>query len=233
LRPPGLKDYHQSAVAIRSQMQRHQAHGPWFTNDWWHRHGVLFPPWHYHHHHHPHHYWWRPMTWEIFVTWMPVVWAPPVYFDYGVNVVYRDNYVYVNDVPVAPAPEYASQAQELARVTPPPEPKKIEWMPLGTFALADTKDARNADLVLQLAISKEGLISGICFNRTNDKVVAVEGRVDPATQRVAIRFPEDDDFVLETGIYNLTQDQAPALMHVGTQRTQHWFLVRLEQPAAG
>jgi hypothetical protein len=36
--------------------------------------------------------------------------------------------------------------------------------------------------------------------------------------------------VCETGVYNLTQDEAPALLHVGKDKTQQWLLVRLKQP---
>ena len=34
----------------------------------------------------------------------------------------------------------------------------------------------------------------------------------------------------ETGLYNLTQDEAPALIHIGKDKTQQWMLVRLKQP---
>jgi hypothetical protein len=30
--------------------------------------------------------------------------------------------------------------------------------------------------------------------------------------------------VCETGIYNLTQDEAPALIHLGKDKTQQWLL---------
>ena len=33
--------------------------------------------------------------------------------------------------------------------------------------------------------------------------------------------------VVETGLYNLTKDEAPALLHFGTEKTQQWLLVRL------
>ena len=34
----------------------------------------------------------------------------------------------------------------------------------------------------------------------------------------------------ETGLYNLTQDESPALIHIGKDKTQQWTLVRLKQP---
>jgi hypothetical protein len=35
---------------------------------------------------------------------------------------------------------------------------------------------------------------------------------------------------METGIYNLTQDQTEALVHFGNEKTQQWLMVRLKQP---
>ena len=39
--------------------------------------------------------------------------------------------------------------------------------------------------------------------------------------------------VVETGIYNLTQDQTECLMHFGSEHTQTWLLVRMEEPKDG
>lgn len=36
---------------------------------------------------------------------------------------------------------------------------------------------------------------------------------------------------METGINNLTQDTAPALVHFAGGQTQQWLMVRLEEPA--
>jgi hypothetical protein len=35
---------------------------------------------------------------------------------------------------------------------------------------------------------------------------------------------------METGIVNLTEDTAPALVHFEDGQTQQWLLVRLEEP---
>ena len=34
----------------------------------------------------------------------------------------------------------------------------------------------------------------------------------------------------ETGLYNLTKDESPALIHIGKDKTQQWTLGRLKQP---
>jgi hypothetical protein len=37
--------------------------------------------------------------------------------------------------------------------------------------------------------------------------------------------------VLDTGLYNLTKDEVPALLHYGKDRTEQWLLVRVKQNA--
>ena len=34
----------------------------------------------------------------------------------------------------------------------------------------------------------------------------------------------------ETGLYNLTQDEAPVLVHLGAEDVENWLLVRMEEP---
>jgi hypothetical protein len=57
--------------------------------------------------------------------------------------------------------------------------------------------------------------------------------VDKQTQRVAFRIGESESLVAETGLSNLTQDEAPLLVHFGPEQTEDYLLVRLEQPEEG
>jgi hypothetical protein len=68
------------------------------------------------------------------------------------------------------------------------------------------------------------------FDRAADKTYPIQGRVDKETQRVAFTIGDNPDLVMETGMYNLTQDQTPVLVHKGTDITQTNLLIRLEQP---
>ena len=65
----------------------------------------------------------------------------------------------------------------------------------------------------------------------SDKTQTVQGQVDKDTQRVAICIGESEDVVVETGLYNLTQEEAPLLVHFGADKVENWLLVRLEDPA--
>ena len=60
----------------------------------------------------------------------------------------------------------------------------------------------------------------------------LQGQVDKETQRVAFRIGDSDDFVAETGLYDLTKDECPVLVHFGPDKTEQYLLVRLDNPEA-
>jgi hypothetical protein len=80
---------------------------------------------------------------------------------------------------------------------------------------------------MQLAVNKEGIISGTIHNRLSGNTYTVQGRVDKDTQRVAFTIGNDRNAVIETGIFNLTQDETPVLCHFGGSQTQTYLLARL------
>ena len=213
---------------------------PWFGNNWWNNHGWPNCGWHYRYWNgglgYGWNYWYRAPIWTGVATWFqPWGWQQPVYYDYGTggNVVYNNDIVYIDGQQVASAADYAQSAATLATVAPPEteeQAEKVEWMPLGTFALSTSENDTNPSRVLQLAVSKDGIISGTMFNSQTDKSYAVQGQVDKKTQRVAFRIGDSDKIVAETGIYNLTQEEAPLLVHFGTEKTETYLLKRLEAP---
>lgn len=170
-------------------------------------------------------------------TWSApaAVWQQPVYYDYGTggNVVYTDNSVTINGETVATSEEFAQSAADLATVAPPEndeQAENTEWMPLGTFAISSGEKDVDPSRIVQLAISKDGIVSGTLYNTTSDDTQSIQGRVDKDTQRVAFRIGESEDIIAESGLYNLTQEEAPVLVHFGTDRVENWLLVRLEDP---
>ncbi len=106
-------------------------------------------------------------------------------------------------------------------------------MPLGVFALTQDgqKSGPEPTLFLQLAISKEGIIAGTLNNSATEKTQTIEGMADKKTQRCAWTVAGKTRPIMETGIVNLTEDTAPALVHFEDGQTQQWLLVRLEEPA--
>ncbi|MCO8122818.1 hypothetical protein NHH03_13805 [Stieleria sp. TO1_6] len=219
---------------------RYHGYGDCFGPSWWNRHPHGLGGWHYGYRFssYPSSYWWTVPTFAActsFFSWSApaTVWAQPIYYDYGQggNVVYENNVVYINGQQVASADEFAESAAALATVPPPPsqtEAEETEWMPLGTFAVAKDPDDVDPINVIQLAVSQQGIISGTMYNTTTDQAYTVQGQVDRETQRVAFRIGESESIVLESGLYNLTQDEAPLLVHYGTDQVENWLLVRLE-----
>jgi hypothetical protein len=58
----------------------------------------------------------------------------------------------------------------------------------------------------------------------------LNGMVDKKTQRSAWVVQGKESPIMETGISNLTKDEAPALLHFADGQTQQWLLVRMEEP---
>lgn len=220
-------------------------HRPWFNNHWWANHSVHRPyrylnyfgfgigPWGWGYR--PWNYWWSQPTWYGVTGWFnDWGWYDPWYYDYGYggNVVYYDDGVYVGDTLVGSPVEYAESAAALASVPADALDRDPtgDWMALGTFAMVAKAQDEDPSRSIQLAVDKQGIISGTYFDRQRDEAFAVTGRVDRETQRVAFRIDNNPDVVYETGIYNLTQDQTPVLVHDGSEDPFTYLLVRLDQP---
>ena len=56
--------------------------------------------------------------------------------------------------------------------------------------------------------------------------------MDEKDQRAAWTVGNNKQLVVETGLYNLTEDSSTALVHYGPDRTQQYVLVRMRQPEA-
>lgn len=201
--------------------------GNWYGNNWWHDHpcnGYQWPT---------NANWWAAAAWPAVNTWVPSSSSQPTYYNYGENVYYADDAVYYGDQQVATADEYAQQAEAIAASKPAGvEPAAEDWLPLGVFAVTQDGESANDDptMFLQLAVSKQGIIAGTFQNTTAGTVKSVEGMVDKETQRAAWTPIGESRPLMETGLGNLTQDTAGALVHFANGDTQQWLLVRLNKP---
>ena len=79
-------------------------------------------------------------------------------------------------------------------------------------------------------MNKEGVIRGNFQDSLTDKVMPVVGAVDKTTQRVALKLEGNDSLVVETGLYNLTNDEVPVLVHFSADRQEPRTFIRLKQP---
>lgn len=136
--------------------------------------------------------------------------------------------MYIDNQPY-PAEVYTEQAAELVAGVPDLDPDEVEWMPLGVFAMTNESGA-DPSMFLQLAVSKEGIIAGTYQNTSTGATESLEGMVDKQTQRAAWGIVGKQRPIMETGIYNLAQDETAALVHFADGQTQQWLMVRLEEP---
>lgn len=179
-------------------------------------------------------YGWRPVTYATFGTFMGAAWvsAQPTYYAYGTggNVYYENNIVYVDGQAAGTPEEYAAQSTALV-ASAPAEVTDTEWLPLGTFALT-REGVNDSQAMLELAVNKQGVLAGTYYNEATQVSRSLKGMLDKASQRAAIGFADgkNTDIVLETGIQNLTQDEAPALLHQGKDYSGPILLVRLQAP---
>ncbi len=211
----------------------------YFSDAWWQQNPVAGNWWHYHYGaYRPWSYWWTAPTWGALTAWLAPVggWGTGCYYDYGAggNVAYEDDQVTVNDDPVGSTEEIAQSAAELATVTPPAdtdEAAESQWMALGTFAVSKSFGDTDGPLVVQLAVDREGIVSGALYDRETNQSSVLQGRVDRETQRIAFNSVDDRDTVYETGIYDLLQSQASVLIHYGPAEAVDVLFVRLETPA--
>jgi len=88
-------------------------------------------------------------------------------------------------------------------------------------------------MMMQMAVNKQGNIAGMYYNTSDDAAQPIQGAVDEKTQRAAWTIGDKKNTVLETGIFNLTKDETPVLVHFGDQKTQQWLMVRLNKPETG
>jgi hypothetical protein len=187
---------------------------------------------------------WEGVGWTAEIPWMSTGWSAmgdaiglaagvqPIAYNYGTNVTYQGDQVYNDAQPVATADEYYQQASTLAQSAPAPADDDADWMPLGTFGLVRHEET-DPPYVIQLAVDKSGAVAGNYCDMLTDHNLPVHGAVDPQTQKLAWTVGHSTKVVGEVGLYNLTtQNEVPALIHIGPDKTQQWLLVRLKQPEA-
>lgn len=186
---------------------------------------------------------WTPTAWTFGSAWTPASWgavagycgyaaAAPVSYNYGSNVTCTNGNVIVNGQPVGTAEEFSQQADDLAQAGAEAQPAAADkWMPLGVFALV-RDETQHPHLIMQLAINQQGILRGNYTDEVTDITQPIQGSVDQKTQRAAWTVGDNKTTVMEAGLNNLTQGEAPALIHKNG-KTDRWLLVRLDNNSPG
>lgn len=164
------------------------------------------------------------------------------------NITYEGDTVYVNGQPSGSSQEYYQQAQQLAaqgaqqayqQLQPwgangnpqaaAPEASAGEWQPLGVFALAEPGQ-QQSNMMLQLAINKQGVVRGNYLNQLTNEKSQVFGQLDKSTQRISWTIGQNNSTVFDTSLGGLVKDDSQVLVHYGPNNTQSMALIRLPAP---
>jgi hypothetical protein len=214
-----------------------------FRYGWWNAFGVnnypIYSPYRYNRWQNQPYYWWGSTSPRVLGSWFAAnSWDRPAYWNYGpgANIYYQDDYVYYDGKQTVSADSYYKRIYDLAHSVPEiskEEAEKMDWTPLGVFAVS-REEGQESDRSLQLAVNRDGVISGTYFNREKNEVRPLAGMVDKKSQRAAWAFADNTDeaIVFETAIYNLTSPTTNIMVHYGPSAgdAQIWKLARLEQP---
>lgn len=177
---------------------------------------------------------WAGASWANASDWVGCD-APPEDYDYGSSVLYQGGNVYVEGQPAGTDAQYYDQASSLASSSQDKKDEDGGWLSLGVFGMVQGQQT-DPTVIFQLAVNHDGTVRGNYYNTLTNTTLPVHGAVDKKTQRVAWTVGDNKTTIYDTGLYNLTKDQAPALVHMGKDKTQEWLMVRLtskDQQAKG
>jgi hypothetical protein len=90
---------------------------------------------------------WTAATWPAVVTYVGLGTAPEYTYDYGSDIVYQNNNVYIGGTDAGTAAQYSQEATNLAVTGQDADaPPTADWKPLGVYALVpgDQKTSNNA-----------------------------------------------------------------------------------------
>jgi hypothetical protein len=131
----------------------------------------------------------------------------------------------VADADAPQAPPISSAAAELAKSGAVDPPKDAKLLPLGVYSIAP-QGHTEASAMLQLAITKDGILRGSYYDLLSNEDHQVQGAVDKKTQRVAWTIGPKGKVLFETSLANLTQDKGPLSVHYEDGESRPWTIAR-------
>ena len=175
---------------------------------------------------------WRWATWASLGAWWAYD-AVPAYYVYGDNITYNEGYVYYGSQPLETEQNYYQQAANLAGTAGDADnTSNGQWLPLGVFGMMPVGE-KTPQMIFQLAVDKAATIRGNCYVPSGDTTLVVHGAVDKKDQRACWKVGGDQAMVIDTGLYNLTEDHSTALVHYSASDTVEMVMVRIKEPATG
>jgi hypothetical protein len=108
---------------------------------------------------------------------------------------------------------------------PPPD---LEWMPLGVYATGP-KDAAQAHVYQQLAVSKQGELKGNYYDSITNTTQPVSGSIDRETRKASWKVGGKGGATFETTLDALMKTPSDVTMKSGSAEHE-WELVQVQKP---
>jgi hypothetical protein len=235
-----------AASRIRNDWSRRDRNDLPFRFGWWNNYRndrwPVYSPWAFSRWRNQPYYWWGWTPATQLTTWFAFDGNRPRYWAYGpgANIYYQGDYVFYDGEQYLPVNDYYQRIYDLAHSVPSIDAQaaeNIDWAPLGVFALTRGSEyISEPQRTLQIAVNRQGVLTGTYYNAENGHVHPVAGMVDNRTQRAAWAFADGEHakIVFETSVFNFTKPDATMMVHFGpaTAETEVWRMVRLESPEA-
>jgi hypothetical protein len=124
----------------------------------------------------------------------------------------------------------ATAPQEPATAAPAEAgvPEDEAWMPLGVFALHPVEE-RQSNLVLQMAVNRDGILRGSQFHTGTEKAENVTGAVDKQSLRVVWRSGDNRGSTFETTLGELTKTEGRLTLRFSDDRREDWKSIHISQ----
>jgi hypothetical protein len=183
---------------------------------------------------------WVPAGWIAGAAWHTTPWeqlgsfcgygdAAPISYNYGVNVTAQNGNVFVEGQNVGSTSDFSQQAANIAQYGNAAQASPSDkWMPLGVYAMV-RDEHQHPQFIVQLAINPQGILRGNYIDELTESTLPIRGAVDKPTKRAAWTVGSNKQTVMEAGLSDLIDPETPALIHKNG-KTDHWLLVRLDQP---
>ncbi len=107
-------------------------------------------------------------------------------------------------------------------------PSDLEWMPLGVYATGP-KDAAQAHVYQQLAVSKQGELKGNYYDSITNTTQPVSGSIDRETRKASWKVGGKGGATFETTLDALMKTPSDVTMKSGSA-THEWELVQVQKP---
>ena len=107
-------------------------------------------------------------------------------------------------------------------------PPDLEWMPLGVYATGP-KDAAQAHVYQQLAVSKQGELKGNYYDSITNTTQPVSGSIDRETRKASWKVGEKGGATFETTLDALMKTPSDVTMKSGSAKHE-WELVQVQKP---